>query len=160
MENLEFSSLEQSRKRLHFGWNFIPNFFHEKVDDIRAVTSGSAPPTVLPRSGVKLEVFQEITVEEVTIMLKSRPAKTCKLDKIHAWLIKESTTVFAPILTKLVNASLLSGILTATHKLSIIRPRLKKPDLDPGDPSSYRPVSNVTFLSKFVGRAVYVQLEK
>ena len=135
-------------------------FFTKKVEDIRALTSGSAPPRVLPRDRVKLEVFQEITVEEVTIMLKSRPAKTCELDKIPTWLIKESTTVFAPILTKLVNASLSSGILPAAHKLAIIRPRLKKPDLDPGDPSSYRPVSNVTFLSKFVERAVYVQLEK
>ena len=32
-------------------------FFTKKVEDIRALTSGSAPPRVLPRDRAKLEVF-------------------------------------------------------------------------------------------------------
>ena len=136
------------------------SFFTKKVEDIRSLTAGSTPPTVLPRTLSKLEGFEEITSEEATIMLRSLPAKTSELDKVPTWLIKDSATVFAPILAKLVNASLSTGILPDAHKLAIIRPRLKKPNLDPGDPSSYRPVSNVSFLSKFVERVVYLQIEK
>ena len=64
-------------------------------------------------------------------------------------------------LAKLVNAPLSTGILPDTHKLLTFAwdSRFKKPNLDPGDPSSYRQVSNVS-LSKFVERIDFLQLEK
>jgi hypothetical protein len=37
-------------------------------------------------------------------------------------------------------------------------PLLKKPSLDPDDPNSYRPVSNLPLLSKLIERAVFIQL--
>src|SRR6218665_2202612 len=40
----------------------------------------------------------------------------------------------------------------------IIRPRVKKPGLDPTDPASYRPISNLSFISKLVERVIHKQL--
>ena len=42
-------------------------------------------------------------------------------------------------------------------KATIVRPRLKKTNLDPEDLNSYRPISNLTFLSKTVERVVAIR---
>jgi len=42
----------------------------------------------------------------------------------------------------------------ASQKHAIVLPRLKKPGLDPTNLSSYRPISNLSFLSKLVERVV------
>ena len=52
------------------------------------------------------------------------------------------------------NTSLSSGVLPATQKRSIVRPLPKKPTLDPEELNSYRPISNLTFVSKLVERVV------
>ena len=58
----------------------------------------------------------------------------------------------------LINCSLFTATLPTSHRRAIIRPRIKKPGLDPSDPSSYRPISNLSFISKLVERAVHRQL--
>jgi len=45
-------------------------------------------------------------------------------------------------------------------KQASVRPRLKKSTLDPDDLNSYRPISNLTFLSKVVERAAAVRLRR
>ena len=56
------------------------------------------------------------------------------------------------------------AILVLTNSLPsfivILNSTSMKPNLDPSDPSSYRPVSNVSFLSKFVERIANRQLEQ
>ena len=46
----------------------------------------------------------------------------------------------------------------ADQKRAIIYPGLKKPSLDPDDMASYRPISNLSFTSKLLERAVHAQL--
>jgi hypothetical protein len=52
------------------------------------------------------------------------------------------------------NASLQSGSLPATQKQAIVYPRLKKSTMDADDPCSFRPISNLSFISKLVERVV------
>ena len=52
------------------------------------------------------------------------------------------------------NASMQSGELPQSHKCAVVFPRLKKPTLDADDANSYRPISNLSFASKFVERLV------
>jgi len=56
------------------------------------------------------------------------------------------------------NASLREGVLPTSQKAAIITPIVKKSDLDPGEPQSYRPISNLTFMSKVIERIVAEQL--
>src|SRR6218665_1275737 len=65
--------------------------------------------------------------------------------------------VFAPILALLI---IVQASLPAKHKRAIIRPRVKKPGLDPTDPASYRPISNLSFISKLVERVIHKQLSR
>jgi Reverse transcriptase (RNA-dependent DNA polymerase) len=52
------------------------------------------------------------------------------------------------------NASLTEAVFPDTLKQAIVRPRLKKPTLNPADLSSYRPISYLSFISKTVERAI------
>ena len=63
--------------------------------------------------------------------------------------MKECIEDILPTITNLVNISLQDGVFTSGWKTSIIRPLLKKPNLDP-IPSNYHPVSNLSFLSKLL----------
>jgi len=91
-------------------------------------------------------------------LIKDSSSKQCELDSIPTWLLKSLHSVFAPILASLINISLSQAHLPDTHKCAIIRPRFKKPGLDPSDPASYRPISNLSFISKLVERVVHRQL--
>ena len=59
-----------------------------------------------------------------------------------------------PFLTAMCNASLLEGHLPVSQRHAIITPLIKKPHLDAADVKNYRPVSNLTFVSKVVERLV------
>ena len=56
------------------------------------------------------------------------------------------------------NASLLEGHLPVSQRHAIITPLIKKSNLDATDVKNYRPVSNLTFVSKVVERLVSERL--
>ena len=61
-------------------------------------------------------------------------------------------------MTDIINLSLRSGVVPDSFKLAHVRPLLKKPGLDTEDMKNYRPVSNLSFLSKLVERVVAFRL--
>ena len=63
-----------------------------------------------------------------------------------------------PFLMTLVNTSLMQDRLPASQKQVIVTPRLKRSGLDPTDIANFRPVSNLTFLSKVIERVAASQL--
>jgi len=65
--------------------------------------------------------------------------------------------VLAPFLF---NWSLEHGVVPSTFKSAYITPLLKKADVDPADPDSYRPISNLSVISKLLERLVAKQLVK
>jgi len=104
-------------------------------------------------------MFQPVTADEVIKLLSKAPTKDCQLDPIPTWLVKQSAEQFAvaPILAALCNASFQSGRLPPSEKHALATARLKKPTLDPADPNSFRPISQLSFVSKLVERAVAVR---
>ena len=64
----------------------------------------------------------------------------------------------SPFVAALFNASMSSGSFPTTQKTASITPVLKKATLDPYDLGNYRPISNLTFLSKLLERAAYEQI--
>jgi len=87
-------------------------------------------------------------------VIRELPAKQCATD-----LLKDNVDVLAPFITELFNRSLSSGVFPTQVKAAYITPLLKKkPDLDPSDGKSYRPISNLTVWSKVLERLVARQL--
>jgi len=82
------------------------------------------------------------------------PAKHCRLDSMPTWFVKRAAAQFVPILATLCNASFQAGSLPTSQKHALVSARLKKPQLDPADTNSYRPILQLSFASKLVEQAV------
>ena len=72
--------------------------------------------------------------------------------------MKEFLPELMPYLTDLCNSSLIQGYLPVSERHAIVLPRLKKVGADSADVKNYRPISNLTFMSKVVERLVCRQL--
>ena len=86
------------------------------------------------------------------------PSKSCSLDSMPTWLVKQHLPVLTPILTKIVNNSLSSGSFPSGLRRAIITPILKKAFLDKNTLGNYRPVSNLPFVGKLIEKVVSVQV--
>jgi len=67
---------------------------------------------------------------------------------------KHCSSVLAPVITRIVNLSLATGEFSPQLKKSIITPLLKKPILDKENLANYRPISNLSTISKVTERVV------
>ena len=91
-------------------------------------------------------------------MISKLPNKSCDLDPIPVSLLKDCTEQLAPIITEIINTSLLTGEFPESLKQARVRPLLKKPNLDPENLANYRPVSNLSLMSKLIERAACSQI--
>jgi len=91
--------------------------------------------------------------------VSSQPAnKNCELDPAPTWLVKQFVNELSPFITLLFNASFRDGIFPSSLKCAVVTPALKKSTPDPSDANNYRPISNLTFISKLLERIVLNQL--
>ena len=88
----------------------------------------------------------------------STKSKSCSLDPIPTTILKEFLLELLPFITEMCNKSLSEGWLPRSQRHAIITPIIKKTGLDANDVKSYRPISNLTYMSKLVERLVYWQL--
>ena len=134
-------------------------FFEAKVAGVRASTSDAPSPSFTPvPSGIQLSDFRSLTVNDVTRVIHQLPDKQCESDPLPTRLLKECCDILAPFIAELVNRSLSTGSVPAIFKAAYVTPLLKKPDLDPAETHSYRPISNLSVLSKLLERLVAQQL--
>ncbi len=61
-------------------------------------------------------------------------------------------------LLNIINSSLSLGHVPKPFKLAVIKPLIKKPQLDPCELANYRPISNLPFMSKILEKVVSAQL--
>ena len=86
-------------------------------------------------------------------------SKSCEIDPLPTTLLKKVLpNVIRPI-TLIVNSSITKGIFAMTWKTAIIQPLLKKSGLAL-QVNNFRPVSNLSFLSRVVECAVLQQFNK
>jgi len=101
-----------------------------------------------------LDCFTPATQEEIVKLILNSPDKQCDLDPIPTSLLKQCVHILAPAITAIVNLSLETGTFPSLFKRAIVTPLLKKPSLDKESLSNYRPISNLSFLSKLTERVV------
>lgn len=129
--------------------------FIDKVASVRASTSTAPKPIFESHSCIfKFDRFDDVDVLNICELIKKAPNKNCALDPVPTWIIKQFANLLAPFIAALCNASLRSGTFPSTQKCALVTPALKKPNLDPSDLNNYRPISNLSFLSKLLERCV------
>ena len=140
--------------------NVFSNYFANKIDNIRQNFSlpinleQDTPPDI------RFDHFRPLSVEELRKVINCYTNKSCELDSIPTWLVKLCLDDLLPLLTAVINTSLESGVFPAKFKETLIRPLLKKHNLDPEELKSYRPVSNLHFISKITEKIASQRLEE
>ena len=106
----------------------------------------------------ELRLFSPVTEDDVIKLVLSLPDKQCSSDPLPTRLLKANIDLLAPFLCRLFCWSLENGCVPPTLKSAYITPIVKKVGLDPTDLKSYRPISNLSVVSKLLERLVAKQL--
>ena len=137
------------------------NYFMDKIQCLRTKLDETpchpCPPDP-PFSGSPLSTFTPVSQDELLKTIKSMSLKTCELDPLPASLYSDCLPTLLPLITDIINHSLETGTVPDSLKSAIVRPLLKKHNLDPNDLKNYRPISNLSFLSKLLEKVVLNQL--
>ena len=143
--------------------NEFSDFFFTKVANIRATFDDSATlddamQYDVPFNGAApLEQFACVSVADITKVINKSPNKSCELDPIPTSLLKQCVGTLAPVITRITNLSLEISTVPRVYKCAIVRPLLKKSGLDTVL-KNYRPVSNLSFVSKLLEDVVIKQV--
>jgi hypothetical protein len=144
--------------------NKFADFFGDKIvkirtelENIQEQSSGTPYANDNTICDKLLEEFAPATEDEIRKIMSSE-SKSCNLDPIPTWLLKDSIEVLLPTITNIVNQSLATHEMPDSMKEAIVVPHLKKSSLDPAVLKNYRPVSNLTFMSKLIERVVASRL--
>ena len=90
----------------------------------------------------------------MTKAIQIAPNNQCVLDPIPMWVVKKYCRVLAPEITNIIELLFEEGIFPESHKHAVVRPWIKNPSLDSLDIRSFRPISNLSFISKLTERLV------
>ncbi len=146
--------------------NEFASFFSEKISNIRKEIGTSSCNTEVTQirqqsqKEVTMSVFKTIDskiLEEIVQHLKS---STCYLDTLPTSFFKSVLNCLEADLLEVVNTSLLSGTFPNSLKTAVVKPLLKKSNLDNTMLSNYRPISNLPFIGKIIEKVVFNQLNK
>ena len=106
----------------------------------------------------RLSQFQLVTEDTLHEVIMKCPSKSCSLDPMPTWLVKQHLPVSTPLLSKIVNSFLSSGSFPSGLRRAIITPILKKAFLDKNTLSNYRPVSKLPFVGRLIEKVVSGQV--
>ena len=137
------------------------NFFDNKVSSIRLETKDASPVTFQCSSDQKkFTCFSPVNADQVANLIVMASNKHCSLDPVPTSIAKDCSSLLAPFISEIFNRSLEEGHLPIDQKVAYVRPHLKKHGLDSADTKNYRPVSNLSFLSKLLEKVLSTQLNE
>ena len=90
--------------------------------------------------------------------IQNLPNKQCEHDPIPTWLLKKIAFIVAPFILSIFNLSFATGRVPCPFKHAYVTRLLRKLDLDRKAFSSYRPILNLTVLSKLLERIVFLRI--
>ncbi len=87
-------------------------------------------------------------------------SSTCSLDTLPTSFFKSVLNCLEADLLEVVNASLISRTFPNSLKTAVVKPLLKKHNLDNTMLSNYRPISNLPFIGKIIEKVVFLSAEQ
>ena len=144
------------------------NFFIDKIDNIRAefpLLEANLPcysflsmDSIMPICTTTLYHFDRVTDPELLKIISGMNNTTCSSDPFPTRLLMSHLYAIVPILQHIVNLCLTTGDFPISCKSSIVIPLIKKPGLDREMLNNYRPVSNLSFLSKVIEKVISIRI--
>jgi hypothetical protein len=138
-------------------------FFEDKISKLCSAftpnTLSHTSPHLNPTSPPPLLCnLSSASPDEVKHAILASSDSTCNLDEIPTKLLKSCIDSLLTPITTLVNLSLAEGSFPSHYKHALVKPLLKKYNLPTEDLSSYRPISNLNFISKLLERIIHSRL--
>uniref|UniRef100_A0A8K9Y514 Reverse transcriptase domain-containing protein n=1 Tax=Oncorhynchus mykiss TaxID=8022 RepID=A0A8K9Y514_ONCMY len=103
-----------------------------------------------------LKCFSTISLDTIMKIIMASKPSSCILDPIPTKLLKELLPVLGPPMLNIINGSLSTGCVPNSLKVAVIKPLLKKPNLEPENIK--KTILNLPFLSKCLEKAVAQKL--
>ena len=120
-------------------------YFVHKITAIRSeLDAGASGATSLATSASTCSEFSEFS--------------PCALDPLPSSIMTFCLDELLPVVRKIVNLSLESGVFAEDWKNALVHPLLKKAGLKPIN-KNFRPVSNLRVTSKITEKSVAIQLQ-
>ena len=140
-------------------------YFIGKIDQIRDDLASNradpAPPSLSssrPSPSPTLTTLNPASEQEIVKIIQSSSPKSCQLDPLPTVLVKNLKTTLAVPITRLINMSLATGEIPDSSKTALITPVIKNESLDSTEKKNYRPISNLSFVSKVAEKVVTARL--
>ena len=144
------------------------NFFNDKVDNIRAefpLLEANLPcysflsiDSIMPICTFTLYNFDRVTDPDLLKIISGMNKTTCSSDPFPTRLLMSHLHTIVPIIQHIVNLCLTTGDFLISWKSSIVIPLIKKPGLGREMLKNYRPVSNLSFLSKVIEKLISIRI--
>ena len=97
---------------------------------------------------VVFDTFHPLPCDVLSSLISKLNKTTCVLDPFPTKLLMSHLSYILNIIIYIVNLCFSSGVFPTPCKSSIIFPLIKKQGLDPEILKKYRPVANLSFISK------------
>ena len=134
-------------------------FFCDKISKIRDAFSTSGCVTDSPSLATPaFNAFDAVSEDEIQKIINGSPIKSCLLDPIATFLLKDCLNILLLSIAKLVKDSLSEGSFLDVFKKAVVNPLIKKALLLGKELKNYCPVSYLCLLSKLVEWVVAKQL--
>ena len=121
-----------------------------------SISEDDAPSAVLDEIVPSFPTFMMLSVRDVKQLIQNAALKSCSLDPMPSTLVSKCEDL-VPVLTKIIDNSLQSGPFPDIWKEALVFPLLKKPGLDVIF-KMFRPISNLSFVSKLIERDAFNQI--
>ena len=142
-------------------------YFRDKIVDLYAEldketdkeqTLNLLKNTHIPNQHTYFSSFNLITPDLLISIIKTIKKKYSSVDEIPTFFLETINSTTLPFLLNIVNQSLSSGEFPDSLKVSHVIPLLKKHTLDANILSHFRPVINISFISKILEKCALLQL--
>ena len=135
------------------------DFFLNKIEKIREEFHDQNTQKSYHRKFSSFTGFLPLDKGEILNIMKNMNPTTCIMDPCNTkFLLKFKETILDAI-TTMINQSLTTGEFLDDWKVAAVRPLIKGPHMDI-ELKNYRPISNLSFLSKITEKAAQLQLQK
>ena len=139
-------------------------FFNDKIekirDEIRHNQRPGSPDEQIVVTPPQMDSFAPVSEEEMKKIIIHSNSKCCSLDPIPTSLLKNCLDSLIPIICNIINLSLQTSCVPNNFKNAIVTPLIKKQSLDKENFKNYRPVSNLSFISKLLEKVVMSRINK
>ena len=137
-------------------------YFVDKIETIRSKFPDEVqniPQVQKPEIRSKMNVFERASEDEIKKLLLSSSSKSCDLDPISTSMLKNYLDIIITPITDIINISMETSSFPQNFKDAHLIPLLKKISLPKNLLKKYRPVSSLSFISKFLEKIVANRLQ-